>query len=161
PEIPVKFFGYFMCTTWCLDTLGPYGSVCPCMCFNDISDHSGIIHLLGLANTVTRTTLVTHLRYHFIFLRSLCEYARFVDIVRKWFLRVYVFTQLHGSQCGYRMRMVWCGNGTGVNIILFLRKHFTEILIVFCFWKSFSRLHSLTIVHITKRDDVDIRTFCK
>src|SRR6185437_1804571 len=59
--------------------------------------------------------------------------------------------QLHGAMANYSMVMVRNGYGYGIEVFVFLFKHFAPVVVKFSFGKLFLTLHAGALVNIAQK----------
>src|SRR5688572_28272952 len=95
PKIPKQIFRFFtFIGRGHRETLRPHGTIRPDLYLRDLTKLSGIYPPLNHAMQWIRPTLVSHLSHHFFIPGHFGEHACLSDVVRHWFLYIYVFSAL-------------------------------------------------------------------
>ena len=87
-------------------SLGPGRTIGPNMHGVHIANNALLYPGFDLARIITTAALVAHLGYYFVFCSGLRQYARFINIMRKRFFEIHMFTQLHKGQSLYGMHVI-------------------------------------------------------
>ena len=110
-QIPVGFahgIWQLRFSIWHRNTLWPNRPISPNINSIHRTYKSFFMPLYHLLLTRIRSSLITHLRYDFVFSRRFCQHTGFINIVRQGLLNIHMLAHLHGGHSCHTVYVVWC-----------------------------------------------------